>query len=148
MKILHVNAKSAQQKRTIYISYIRSVPRKGARPTEPNPTPLNPTPPNPTEPNHAGLDWESPSSLSSAAVSAVFALLSQHTHTKIHKDTQAHTHTHTVTLHKDTHRRRANNNRNSSTQRCPQLILYACPLSSSHSPSLSPARSLSLSCSV
>lgn len=38
MKILHVNAKSAQQKRTIYISYIRSVPRKGARPTEPNRT--------------------------------------------------------------------------------------------------------------
>lgn len=133
-----VRSKSAQFTFLTFAVYPEKEPDQLNR-TEPNPAP-----PNLTERNHAGLNWESPSSLSSAAVSAVFALLSQHTHTKKHKDTQAHTHTNTHTLHKDTHRHRANNNRNSSTQRCPQLILYACPLSSSHSPSLSLSYSLCL----
>lgn len=129
MKILHVNAKSAQQKRTIYISYIRRVPRKGARPTGPNRTQ-----PHRTEPCWTGLGVPQLPELCCCQRGFCAAVT-----THSHKETQRHAGTHTLTdtLHKDTHRDRANNNRNSSTQRCPQLILYACPLSSSHSLSLS-----------
>lgn len=112
---------------------------------EKEPDQLNRTEPSPTEPNRTEPCWTGlgvPQLPELCCCQRGFcAAVTTHSH----KETQRHagTHTHTDTLHKDTHRDRANNNRNSSTQRCPQLILYACPLSSSHSLSLSWSLSLS-----
>jgi len=70
MKILHVNAKSAHQKRTIYISYIRNVPKK------------EPHEPNRTEPGIPPAPWAC-----AGCQRGFYVAVTTHTNT--------HTHTHT-----------------------------------------------------